>query len=131
MFAAVRAWTKYVPKLSPLKVVEACQPLVGVVVADVLMAYSMLCPFDPPKIGAFTVMLFSVVLRTVGKLLRISPSPLATALAVMVPVGAIAAVAPLTLEAGMLVARVSVIVFVLYVVGVPVIGMVTTVLLVL
>jgi hypothetical protein len=56
---------------------------------------------------------------------------MATALAVTVPVGVMAAVAPVTLAAGMLVGSVIALVDALYVVGVPEMFKVTTVPLVL
>ena len=64
---------------------------------------------------------------TVGGPLTAAPSPLATAPAVIVPVGTIALVAPVTLAARMLDALVRVTALALYAVGVPVMGMVTTV----
>ena len=66
---------------------------------------------------------------TVGAL-KTAPSPLTTALAVTVPVGAIGEVAPVTLTAGMLVGNVIVLVDALNVSGIPVMLTVTTVLLV-
>jgi hypothetical protein len=54
---------------------------------------------------------------------------LAIALAVTVPVGVIAFIAPVTLVAGILVGKVIVLVFALYVVGVPEMATITTVLL--
>ena len=78
-------------------------------------------------VTTLTVMLFAVLLSSVGALLTATPSPIATALVVTVPVGVIALVAPVTLEAGMLDGRESVVVLALTVVGVPVIATVTTV----
>ena len=78
----------------------------------------------------FNVRLFALVDCTVGAPLTDAPSPLATALAVTVPVGVIALVALTTLRAGILAGNVTVLVLALYVVGVPVIGTVTTVALV-
>jgi len=103
----------------------------GIVVLDVPMAYWTLCPVAPALVTAFTVMLLMAVDCTVGAPLTAAPSPLSISLAVMVPVGVIAAVAPITFTAGMLDARVRVLTFALYVVGVPEIGMVTVVLFVL
>ena len=115
-----------------LKVLLLCHPLVGVVV-DVLMAYSTV--WLPGLVGIvtmFTVILFCVgVPLTVGAPLTAAPSPIATALAVTVPVGVIAHIEPVTLVAEILVGSVIVLVLALYVVGVPVMGTVTTVLFVL
>ena len=116
--------------LRPLNVVPLCQPLVGSVV-DVLMAYcTVWVPGLVGMVRAFTVILYAVLLCSVGTPLTVAPSPLATALAVTVPVGVIALVAPVTLRAGILVGSVMSLVLALYVVGVPVIGTVTSVLLV-
>jgi len=112
-----------------LNVGPDCQPVVGVVVLLWLMAYSTVCP--PGFVGmvtAFTVMLVCVgVPFTVGAPLTAAPVPIATALAVTVPVGVILAVAPVTLAMGILAGSVIVRVFALYVVGAPVIFTVTTV----
>jgi len=79
-------------------------------------------------VTSFTVMLLKVgVPLTVGAPLTAAPSPIATALAVTVPVSDIAFVAPVTFAAGILLGNVIVLVFTLYVVGVPVIATVTTV----
>jgi len=108
--------------------VPACQPLDGVAV-DVLMAYSTV--WLPGLVGivtALTVMLFAVgVPLMVGAPLTAAPSPLFTALAVIAPVVGIAIVAFVTLDTGILVGSVTVLVLALYTVGVPVTGMVTTV----
>ena len=83
-------------------------------------------------VTAFTVMLVCVgVPLTVGTPLTAAPSPLATALALTVPVGVIAAVAPVTLPCGIEAGSPIFTALALYVVGVPDMETVTTVLLVL
>ena len=105
--------------------------MVGIVV-DVLMAYSTVwLPGLVGMVTAFTVMLFGVgVPLTVGAPLTAAPLPLATDPTVIVPVGVIALVAPVTFEAGILVGSVTVPVLPLYAVGVPEMVTVTIVLLV-
>ena len=83
-------------------------------------------------VTAFTVMLVCVgVPFTVGAPLTAAPSPRATALAETIPVGVIAAVAPVTFACGIEAGSVTFTALALYVVGVPVIVTVTTVPLVL
>ena len=108
------------------------QPLDGTVV-EVLMAYSIIvCP----DLGEGIVTVFTVMLLAVGEPFTVggpetaAPSPLATALAVTVPVVEIGEVAPVTLTAGMTPGTL-IVVPELAVVGVPLIGTVTTVELVL
>ena len=95
------------------------------------MAYSTvwLSGLLPDMVMAFTVMLFCVVLPLcVGAPLTAAPSPRATALATIVPVGVIALpVAPETFAAEMDAGSVNVVVVVLAAEGVPVMVTVTTV----
>ena len=108
-----------------MKVSPVCQPLTGTVLV-VLRTYSTDCPLAGTG-TALIVMRLCVLLDSVGAG-TVAPSLLATALAVTVPVGVIALVAPVTLDAGILDGSVIVLVLALYVVGVPVIVTVTTVL---
>ena len=112
-----------------MKVRLVCHSLEEIVLT-VLRAYSTDCPLA----GADTVLiviLLCVLLDSVGGDTD-APAPLAmaTALAVTVPVIVIALVASVTLRAGILVGSLTGLVLASYVVGVPVIGTVTTVLLV-
>jgi hypothetical protein len=112
--------------VSPIKVVLLCQPLAGIAV-DVLIAYSAVCPLLPETVTVFTVMLFCVgVPFTVGTLTSV-PKPMSTALAVTSPEIDTALVATVTLDVGIVTGSVITLVFVARVVGVPVIGTVTTV----
>jgi len=104
-FAADRAHTRYgVLAINPVKVVPLCHPVVGAwLPVEVVAAYSTvwLPGFAPLMVTALTVMLFDVAVPfKVGAPLTAAPSPSATALAVTVPVGTIAAVASVTLAAG-------------------------------
>ena len=92
----------------------------------------MACPVAVVSVAALTVMLVCVgVPDTVGTWLIAEPSPIATALAVIVPVTFTAAVAPCTLACATFEGRVIFTVLVLAVVGVPEMETVTTVPLVL
>ena len=80
---------------------------------------------------ALTVMLFAVGEPLTAGVDTVAPSPLATALADIVPETATAAVAPVTLPCATVAGRVTVTALVLNVVGIPEMEIVTTVPLVL
>ena len=91
------------------------------------MAYCTVCPVAVLSVDAFTVIEFCVgVPFTVG-VVTVDPSPIATALAVIVPDTATAAVAPVTFPCGIVAGLVMDAVLVFAVVGVPVMATVTTV----
>jgi len=98
----------------PLNVVPVCQPLVGKLV-DVLMAYcTVWLPGFNGIVTAFTVILLIVgVPFRVGTPLVAAPSPIDNILAVTVPVSMIALIVPVTLDAGILVGSVTILVFAL------------------
>jgi len=95
------------------------------------MAYSAVCPVAGSSVTAFTVMVFCVGVPFTKGIVTDAPSPIATALAVMAPDTATAAVAPVTFAAAMVEGSVMFTAFALYVVGLPVMLKVTTVPLVL
>ena len=93
--------------VNPLKVVVVCQPVVGAVVDEVLMAYSADCPVVlGVSVTAATVMLVCVGVPLTTGTDTAAPSPFATALAVTVPLTATGAVAPVTLAAATVAGRV-------------------------
>ena len=131
-----RAQARYgVLGVRPVKAGLSCQPVVGavLVVVFVLRAYSTvwLPGLLPVMLSVFSVMPVDVgVPLDVGAPLTAAPSPIPTLLALTVPETATAAVAPVTLAAATVPGIVRVRLLALYALGAPVIGTVTTVLLV-
>ena len=111
----------------------ACQPVVGTTnKEDVVMAYSTDCNVvvGESETAITVIDAAAGVPLTTKAVDTAAPSPIATALAVTVPDTVTAAVAPVTFACATVEGTVIVLVLALYVVGVPVIGTVTTVLLV-
>ena len=113
-------------------VVVLCQviPDVGRVEEElVVIAYSALWPVPDVTVTAPTVIEVCVGVPLTAGVVTVAPVPLATSLTVALPVTATAAVAPDIFAAGIKVAAVIVAMLVVWVVGVPLILTLTTVLL--